>query len=149
MTHPYPTVFSDFEPQLIADCNADCHCTPEFMEEMSSFHSNIVNGYYFWLSEVLEANFKKRCIRNWPRACLNVWFHWNRFLTKSMFAYHELNLASLSQQPNIFLTMPCWLYSRSCKWHNRRLWMRCRPNCYRGILPKSRSRKGLFHPLIF
>lgn len=32
VTHPYPTVFSDFEPELIADCNVDCHCTPEFME---------------------------------------------------------------------------------------------------------------------
>ena len=66
MTHPYPTVFSDFEPQLIADCNADCHCTPEFMEEMSSFHSNILNVYLFWFSEMLEANFKKYALEIEP-----------------------------------------------------------------------------------
>ena len=44
MTHPYPTVFSDFDPELIAECNADCHCTPEFMEETSSFPSSTLSG---------------------------------------------------------------------------------------------------------
>ena len=66
MTHPYPTVFSDFDPELIADCNADCHCTPEFMEETSSFGNITLStgGYFFWFSSVGSKFWKQVVCKN-------------------------------------------------------------------------------------